>query len=320
MGSDSSVTTSPSKPVETQVVADVSTVAGAAEEDGLKPAVGQDASETAGATTVLVVGGRRSEDSVAVVSALVSGGRRVIAVEHDPYAAALRLAELGSLIPPPEDLRFAHALGAVARASGATAVLAPGSEEMKAIAEASPMLRDIGVQTWSPGPDVFASAPTEPALHAALDSSGLTVEKTGIGPTAQSNGRGRQFNVDVLVDRDHEVIAAVSSWRLAKDGDRTMAAETFFDPRLLELIRAICATILIEGPVVIEGYVSEIGRALLLGVRPGFSPCSPSPVRQASTWSDSPSTGHSVAGTPTRLLAHRPGVRMVRYLDQVFEG
>jgi len=191
---------------------------------------------------------------------------------------------------------------------------------MRAIAEASPMLREIGVAAWSPASDVFALCANRTALHAALDSSGLTVEKTGIGPTPQSNGHGRQFNVDVLVDRDHEVIAAVSSWRLAKDGDRTMVAETFFDPRLLELIRAICATILIEGPVAIEGYVSEIGRALLFGVRPGFSPMLPLARAAGLDLVGLALDGALGRELPTRLLAHRPGVRMVRYLDQVFEG
>lgn len=267
-----------------------------------------------------MVGGGRSTESVAVVMALASSGHRVVAVEHEAYAATLRLAELGSLVPPPGDPRFGRALKTAAEASGASAVLGSGPEEMQAIAEAEPLLSEIGVAAWSPCAEVFALCRDRSSLHAALDSSGLSVEKTGIGPTERSAGGGRQFNVDVIVGRDHEVIAAVSSWRLAKDGDTTLVAETFFDPRLLELIRAICATILIEGPVVIEGYVSDIGRALLLGVSPGFSALVPLARAAGIDIVGLALDGALGREMPTRLLAHRPGVRIVRYLDQVFEG
>ena len=312
----------------TEHVVDDSSVAGANGVDGTRggddlghvTAVVEQGGEKTGKKTVLVVGGRRPTESVAVVMALASSGHRVVAVEHDPYAATLRLAELGSLIPPPGDPRFGRALKTAAEASGASAVIGSGPEEMQAIAEAEHLLSEIGVAAWSPCAEVFALCRDRSSLHTALDSSGLTVEKTGIGPTEQSGVRGRQFNVDVVVDNDHDVIAAVSSWRLAGDGDTTMVAETFFDPRLLELIRAICATILIEGPVVIEGYVSEIGRALLLGVRPGFSAMVPLARAAGIDVVGLALDGALGRPMPTRVLSHRPGVRIIRYLDQVFEG
>jgi len=303
---------------EVTTVPGVSSVADGADVADVTHAV-DDSGSSSGSTTVVVVGGNATE-GVALVTTLASAGHRVVAVEHDPYAATLRLAQLGAVIPPPGDSQFARALELVAKQSGARAVLAAGSAEMRAVAEAHKALEEIGVTTWSPCLDVFALCSDRSSLYRALDSSGLSVEKTGIGPTDQFSGKGRQFNVDVIVGRDHDVLAAVSSWRLAKDGDTTIVAETFFAPRLLELIRAICATILIEGPVVIKGYASEFGRALLSEVRPGFSSLLPL-ARAAGV----DVVGLALAGAldremPTRLLVHRPGVRMVRYLDQVFEG
>lgn len=297
----------------------IGAVAGVSDVADVADVVVEDPNATSGSVTVVVVGDGSSQ-SVPLVTTLVGSGHRVVAVEHDPYAATLRLAQLGAVIPPPGDPEFATALEIVAKRSDAKAVLASGSIEMRAVAQAGPALEKIGVTTWSPDLDVFTLCSERSSLYEELDSSGLSVEKTGIGPIQHFSGKGRLFNVDAIVGRDHDVLAAVSSWRLAKDGDTTIVAETFFDARLLELIRAICATILIEGPVVIEGYASEFGRALLSGVRPGFSPLVPL-ARAAGV----DVVGLALDGAlgremPTRLLAHRPGVRIVRYLDQVFEG
>jgi hypothetical protein len=275
-------------------------------------------SSESGPATVVVVGGG-SNESVSLVTTLEVSGHKVVAAEHDPYSAALRLAQFGAVIPAPGDPQFAKALGLVAKQSDARAVLATGSAEIRAVAEARRDLEEIGVASWSPSLDVIALCADRSALYEALDSSGLSVEKTGIGPSGKYSGKGRKFNVDAIVGRDHEVLAAVSSWRLAKDGDTTLVAETFFDPRLLELIRATCATILIEGPVVIEGYASEFGRALLNEVRPGFSSLVPLARAAGVDVASLALQGTLGREMPTRLIPHRSGVRTVRYLDQVFE-
>jgi hypothetical protein len=268
--------------------------------------------------TVVVVGGGTT-GGLGLVTALMSSGHKVVAVEHDPYAATLRIAELGAVIPPPGDPQFAKALLSVAGRSGAGAVLAAGSAEMRAVAEAQRVLDRAGVKTWSPGLEVFKLCSTRSALYEALDSSGLSFEKTGLGPTEEAPGHVRQFNVDLVVGRDHELVTAVSSWRLATDLDTTTVAQTFFDHRLLELLRAVCASILIEGPVVAHGYVSELGRLLLSEVRPGFSPLVPLARAAGVDVVALALNGALGCEMPTRLIAHKTGVRIIRYMDQVFE-
>jgi hypothetical protein len=123
----------------------------------------------------------------------------------------------------------------------------------------------------------------------------------------------------VIVDRDYDLIAAVSSWRLATTRDTATGAETFFDTRVLELLRAVCAAIRIEGPAVIEGYEADY-RIRLNGIRPGFSEFAP--LARASgvdvvSLSLAGALGHTL---PPPLLTHHSGVRMLQYLDQVFEG
>jgi hypothetical protein len=270
-------------------------------------------------TTVMVLGGGTAA-GVALVLALSRSGHKVVDVEVDRTSAGLRLAQLGVVIPAPGAPDFGTALVSVAKHSESRALLTVRSDDMRFVAEAQDALKEAGTAVWSPAPDVFALCRDRSALYDVLTSSGLPVEKTGLGPIADGPGRGRQFGVDLVSDRDYELIAAVSSWRVAATDDTTMVAETFFDARMLDLVRAVCAAVRIQGPAVVRGYVSITGRAWLTEIRPGFSALLPL-ARAAGV----DVAALALAGTlgddmPTRLLTHRSGVRMLQYLDQVFEG
>jgi hypothetical protein len=270
-------------------------------------------------TTVISLGDGTPE-GVALVLALSRAGHEVIAVEHEKTAVGLRLANLGAVTPAPGADNFLEALLTVAASANAQAVLAARAEEMQNLAAGSVALEEAGIRVWTPTEDVFSLCRDRSALYDVLSSSGLPVEKTGLGPIENGPVRGRQFSVDVISGRDFEVIAAVSSWRVVANGDVTSVAETFSDARLLDLVRAVCAALRIEGPAVLQGYVSITGRAWLTEVRPGFSPLLPL-ARAAGV----DVVGLALDGTmgrelPTHLLTHRSGVRMIQYLDQVFEG
>ena len=273
---------------------------------------------TVAPTTVIVVGAG-SPEGEALVLALSKSGHKVVAVDHDEYAPGLRLASLGAVIPASDDPEFKDALASVARHSGARAVLAARAEDILRVEQAGEMLAKEGATIWTPSPDVFALCGDLAALDHVLTSSGLPEEKTGLGPAADVPDTRREFIVDVIVDRDHDLLAAVSSWRTVSSGGTTHVAETFFDARVLELLRAVCAAILIEGPVVAEGYEADY-RIRLTGIRPGFSPISPL-ARAAGVDVVSLALAGALAHRlPPPLLTHRSGVRMLQYLDQVFEG
>jgi hypothetical protein len=269
---------------------------------------------------VVVALGGGTPEGVALILELTRTDHRVVAVEHERTAVGLRLAGLGAVIPSPGSPDFIRALISVAEGGGAECLVAATAEEMQYLANASKEFEDAGLHVWTPCNDVFELCRDRSALYEVLSSSGLPVEKTGLGPMENGTVRGRQFSVDVLSDREYEVVAAVSSWRVASNGDTTTVAETFSDARLLDLVRAICAAIRIEGPAVVQGYVSITGRAWLTGVRPGFSPLLP--LARASGVDVVRLTLDATMGRelPTHLLTHRSGVRMIQYLDQVFEG
>ncbi len=269
-------------------------------------------------TTVIVVGAGSAE-GVALVRGLSVVGHRVIAVDHDPLAAGLRLAPLGAVIPPTDDPEFDRALVSVVRRSEARVVLAPLVDDLSHLALSRQLLEDEGASVWIPSPEVFFLCGDPVALDNVLTSSGLPEDKTGLGPRAELPSTRRDFSVDVIVDRDHDLITAVSSWILKKEGGTTSAAETFNDPRLLELLRAVCAAIRMEGPAVIEGYEADF-RIRLSRISPGFSQFSPL-ARAAGVDVVSLALGGALGHRlPPPLLTHRSEVRMLQYLDQVFEG
>jgi hypothetical protein len=279
----------------------------------------EEPAELTNRTTVISLGDGTPE-GVALVLALSRAGHEVIAVEHDKTAVGLRLANLGAVTPAPGADNFLEALLSVAASVNAQAVLAARAEEMQCLAVGSAALEKAGIRVWTPTADVFSLCRDRSALYDVLSSSGLPVEKTGLGPIENGPVRGRQFSVDVISGRDFEVIAAVSSWSVVSNGEMTSVAETFSDARLLDLVRAVCAALRIEGPAVVQGYVSITGRAWLTEVRPGFSPLLP-----LAGAAGVDVVGLALDGTmgrelPTHLLTHRSGVRMIQYLDQVFEG
>jgi NAD(P)-dependent dehydrogenase (short-subunit alcohol dehydrogenase family) len=279
----------------------------------------QDYSTAPPAPTTVIVVGAGSPEGVALVRGLSAAGHRVIAVDHDPLAAGLRLAPLGAVIPPTDDPEFDGALVSVVRKTEARVVLAPLVEDVSHLARSRQLLEAEGASVWIPSPEVLFVCGDPVALDNVLTSSGLPEDKTGLGPRAELPLTRRDFSVDVIVDRDYDLITAVSSWIQAKNGDTTSAAETFNDPRLLELLRAVCAAIRMEGPAAIQGYEADF-RIRLSRICPGFSQFSPL-ARAAGvdvvSLALSGALGHKL---PPPLLTHRSGVRMIQYLDQVFEG
>ncbi len=256
---------------------------------------------------------------MAVVRGLSSAGHRVIAVDHDPLAAGLRLAPLGAVVPPTGDPEFDRALVSVVTRSEARVVLAPLLEDVSHLARSRKLLEDEGASVWIPSPEILFVCGDPVALDNVLTSSGLPEDKTGLGPRVELPLTHRDFTVDVIVDRDHDLITAVSSWIQAKDGDIASAAETFNDPRLLELLRAVCAAIRMEGPAVIEGYEADF-KIRLSRIRPGFSQFSPLARAAGVDVLSLALSGALGIRLPPPLLTHRSGVRMIQYLDQVFEG
>jgi hypothetical protein len=284
-------------------------------------------------TTVMVLGGSSSEGT-ALVRALCASGHRVVAVESDPLAVSLRLASLGAVVPSHDDPDYGTTLAKVASRSGARAVVVARREELSPASLAKDQLEEAGASLWAPSREAIDLCSDRDALVETLISNGLRRLEIGLGTeplpgeTAKDSEirhgvgheEGRRFSVDIVAGRDYDLLAAVSSWWLTDSPSSLAVAETYFDARLLDLARAVCASIRIEGPVVIEGHLNQIGWPSLSSIRPGFSPLLPISLAAGVDLASLVLAGTLGYEMPFRLIQHRPGVRMLQYLDQVFEG
>lgn len=269
-------------------------------------------------TTVLVLGSG-SNSATAVIQAIASSGHTTVAVEYSDLAASLRIASLGAVIPRPGDSSFGAAVEAVTRSSGATVAVAVAPEDVQALAGVRDELAEAGARIWVPSQEAF-SASSDPRAVEELSSGSLTPDKTGLGTSAQAGTkRSHTFNVDVVAGDDYDLTAAVSSWTLVAHSGIVTAAETFTDPRLLDLVRAVCATIRMTGPAYIAGHEQD-GGFRLGAITPGFSPLVPLARAAGVDIADLTLRGALEHELPRQLVKHRDGVRMLQYLDQVFEG
>jgi len=270
-------------------------------------------------TTVIVVG-ERDQASVPLISALAGSGHSVVAAEDDQFAAGLRLAQLGVVVPPPEDPNFSKALFAVVRHSGAKVVVATGASVMRRLSAISHELKDLGASVWVPKEEVFELCTDRSLLYELLLSSGLTEQKTGFGPEQAVDTAGRPFAVDVVAGRDYDLVACVSAWKLAQHAGIATVSETFSNPRLTDLVRAVCATMRLEGPAMVEGRYDEVGHWRLRNIRPGVSPMLPLDRAAGVDIAALVLAGALGIDLPAQLVRQRTGVKMTQYLDQIFEG
>ncbi len=169
---------------------------------------------------VVLVTGAGGPAGVSVLRALQAAGHRVVAVDTDPDAAGLRLADQGAVGRPFSDPAHAESLGELAIASGAQVLVSTLAEEMAALAEQAEVLDAAGLAHWLPTPaavracvdkwrfaEVLAGAGL-PAPCTALAAPGLGDEVPGPWVVKPRFGRGSRDVV--LVDHPAELDWAVS--------------------------------------------------------------------------------------------------------------
>jgi len=140
-------------------------------------------------------------------------------------------------------------------------------------------------------------------------------------PLVQHRLAGREFTVDTLSGDGGRVLhGAVPRWRDETKAGISVRGETFSDATLLDDVARLLAALGLEGPANVQGFVAEPGgRATFTEVNPRFSGGLPLSLAAGSDLVGqylARMTGHPVdAGA----LAYRPGVRMYRYYQEIFE-
>jgi carbamoyl-phosphate synthase large subunit len=309
-------------------------------------------------TRVLVTGAGGAA-GVAVIRALARAGHQVVAVDADPDAAGLRLASTGAVIPRVTELEFGPALLHLAEEQHPQVLITTVAEEIAALHDLAGPLAARDVACWLPPRDgtvvcldkwkfagvlVDAGVPTPATdlgdastvpgpwvvkprfgrgsrdVHLVEDSQQLTWAcRRTPEPIVQTRLTGREFTADVLVDHDGTVAACVPRWRLATKAGISTRGETFESPAVNGVVAQTVAAVPLTGPLNLQGFVHG-DEATVIEVNPRFS--GGLPLSLAAGADLVGETVRGALGQPLRSdrLQYRPGVRMIRYFNEVFEG
>lgn len=309
----------------------------------------------------VLVTGAGGPAAVAVIRAVAAAGRRVVACDSDPLAVGLRLAGDGAVLPTSDDPGYIDQLCRLAEKTSATTLVSTLAEEMPLLVAQSAHLTDAGLRFWLPDPEVVRTCLDKWLFAGAMLSHGMAIPPTAVGsaegidgpwvvkprfgrgsrgvqfvdderglawalartdqPLVQTRLKGREFTVDVLVDRDGTLAAAVPRWRLEAKAGISVKGETFRLPALTAAVARVTSVLGLVGAANVQGFVDESRSAVTFTeVNPRFSGGLPLSIAAGADI-----VGeylHGVQGLPLRpgRLTFRPGVRMLRYHQEVFEG
>jgi carbamoyl-phosphate synthase large subunit len=137
-------------------------------------------------------------------------------------------------------------------------------------------------------------------------------------PIVQTRMRGREFALDLLVDRDGHVAAAVPRWRLETRAGISTKGRTFCDERLNGIAERVVATYSLTGAANLQGFVTDDDQIVVIEVNPRFSG-----GLSLSLAAGADLVGEFVRGTlgmnlRPECLEFRPGVTMVRHYTELF--
>jgi carbamoyl-phosphate synthase large subunit len=156
--------------------------------------------------------------------------------------------------------------------------------------------------------DVYTAA-TTPELAYALDH----VDQ----PIVQSLVHGREFTVDALVDRDGTLAGAVPRWRLETKAGISVKGETFAAPALIAGVDELLRTLGLTGPANVQGFADDTGTVTFIEVNPRFSGALPLSIAAGADLLGEYLRGVRGKRVRPERLQYRPGVRMVRYFEEL---
>lgn len=325
------------------------------EADSVSPPAGLAVS----AVTVLVTGAG-GPAGVSVIRALRSAGHRVVAVDADPMAVGLRLAQAGAVVPRCDAEEFIDRVCSIGSEYGAQALISTIAEEMTRLGDARLQLAEAGMATWLPSPDAVTNCIDKWQFAKVMKRAKLPVPATGLGnangvpepwivkprfgrgsrdvvpadsaprlwwaldvvpdPIVQTRCEGREFTVDALVDPGGVLVAAVPRWRLETKAGISTKGVTFTHRGVTDAVRDVLAALDLRGPVNVQGFVQPDDAVTIIEVNPRFSGGLPLSIAAGADLVGQYLNG--ILGLPVRAdrLTYRTGVRMLRYFEEVIEA
>ena len=90
-------------------------------------------------------------------------------------------------------------------------------------------------------------------------------------PIVQTRVAGREFTVDLLIDRDGALAGAVPRWRLETKAGISTKGRTFADDGVVEVAGRALAAVGLCGAANLQGFVTDAGDVWVIEVNPRFS-------------------------------------------------
>jgi carbamoyl-phosphate synthase large subunit len=139
-------------------------------------------------------------------------------------------------------------------------------------------------------------------------------------PIVQTQVMGREFTCDVLMDPSGALAGGVARWRVETKAGISTKGETFDNADVLHLSGQVLKAVGLTGPANVQGFVCGDGTVVIHEVNPRFSGGLPLSLAAGADLVEE--YLRAVMGAPVRpeRLVGRPGVKMLRYFSEVFEG
>jgi carbamoyl-phosphate synthase large subunit len=306
----------------------------------------------------VLVTGAGGAAGIAVIRAL-TGLAAVVAADADETAAGLRLASQSGILPTCTEHGFGTAVVKLAVRTGANAVISTIAEEIPALVNEAQALAAAGVAHWLPEAETVSVCLDKWAFARTAAAAGIPVPATGLAtldgvpgpwivkprfgrgsrdvyrvgsteeaewalrrvpqPIVQTFLRGREFTVDCLMDRDHNLVAAVPRWRIETKAGISTKGVTFHSPNLIRVVESVLLTVSLTGPANVQGFIDDDSDIAITEVNPRFSGGLPLTLAAGAELVAEYLNG--IYGLPinSHRLQARAGVRMSRYFSEVFD-
>jgi carbamoyl-phosphate synthase large subunit len=317
-----------------------------------------DAAEQGDGPRTILVTGAGGPAGVAVIRALVADGHHVVALDADPAAAGLRLAQEGATLPLANDPGFVPALCDIATSHSPTLLVSTVAEELPALAAGTEQLTRSDIAFWLPDPAAVDRCTDKWRFAAIAEELSVPTPATGLGtpegvpgpwivkprwgrgsrnvfsvddleevsvvlrwvpdPIVQTRASGREFTVDCLVDRTGLLAGAVARWRIETKAGISTRGETFTHPGIVENVARLLEGIGLTGPANVQGFLAPDGTLLFTEVNPRFSGGLPLSLAAGADLVGEYLRGVMGLSLRPERLTARSGVTMVRYHEELF--
>jgi len=306
----------------------------------------------------VLVTGAGGPAGVAVIQALRERGHHVLAVDADPMAVGLRLAQEGEVVPPFSDPSYLAALMRAATFGNAQALICTVAEEYPALIAGHTYLVEANVQALLPQLETVTTCTDKWAFAQNMWAAGLPTPDTELGggagltgpwvvkprfgrgsrdvwmcrtrgqlaaaltavpePLVQTRADGREFTCDALMDATGAMVGASARWRLETRGGISTKGETFENDEVTHLCEQVLKSVRLIGPANVQGFVDGDGGVVIHEVNPRFSGGLPLSLHAGADLVEE--YLRAIMGVPVRpeRLIARPGVTMLRYFCEVF--